>query len=222
MGYDPRSPRNQGSTPQPEVLVRSLLVALGLAVLLVAGALGSFACFGGGDDDEGETDVASIPTATPPEVLPEVVIVTQGDSPASGGNGDDETYVVQDGDTLSSIAELYGITVEELLEANGLTADASLSIGQELIIPGQAAVLGSTDTPDVTDTPVPADEPLPTDTPPVDEPPTDGDCTGHVVQDGEFPDNIAPIYGLTTEELMAANPGIDPSALQVGDCLALP
>ena len=49
-------------------------------------------------------------------------------------------------------------------------------------------------------------------------------CEGnvHIVEEGEFPANIAPLYDLTIEELMAANPGIDPTTLQIGDCLNLP
>lgn len=46
-------------------------------------------------------------------------------------------YVVQPGDTLRSIAERNGVTVEALLRANNLTPAAAdnLRVGQELIIP---------------------------------------------------------------------------------------
>ena len=44
-------------------------------------------------------------------------------------------YVVQEGDYPSSIAEQFGISVEELMEANGITDPTSLTVGQELIIP---------------------------------------------------------------------------------------
>ena len=44
-------------------------------------------------------------------------------------------YVVQEGDTLTAIAEANGITVDELMQLNGLT-DATIFIGQELVIPG--------------------------------------------------------------------------------------
>lgn len=44
-------------------------------------------------------------------------------------------YVVQSGDTLSSLAEEFGTTVEELLAANGLTNPDALQVGQSLLIP---------------------------------------------------------------------------------------
>jgi sortase A len=49
-------------------------------------------------------------------------------------------YVVQGGDSLWKIAESYGITVDELVEANGISKDDLIHPGQELVIPvpGQA------------------------------------------------------------------------------------
>jgi LysM repeat protein len=44
-------------------------------------------------------------------------------------------YVVQEGDTYGSIAEAHGITVEALLEANGLDGSEELVPEQELVIP---------------------------------------------------------------------------------------
>ena len=44
-------------------------------------------------------------------------------------------YIVQQGDTLSAIAETFGTTVAEIMAANGLTDANALQIGQPLIIP---------------------------------------------------------------------------------------
>jgi len=44
-------------------------------------------------------------------------------------------YVVQPGDTLSSLAEDFGTTVEEIMAANGLTDPNAIQAGQTLIIP---------------------------------------------------------------------------------------
>jgi LysM repeat protein len=45
-------------------------------------------------------------------------------------------YIVQENDTLSSIALNFGITVDELMQANGLVSD-TIFTGQTLFIPGQ-------------------------------------------------------------------------------------
>jgi LysM repeat protein len=44
-------------------------------------------------------------------------------------------YTVQPGDTLSSIATRYNVSVEDIMTANGLSNPNALSVGQELIIP---------------------------------------------------------------------------------------
>lgn len=46
-----------------------------------------------------------------------------------------EQYIVQPGDTLGTIAQGYGLSLQTLLDANGLTADSVLSVGQVLNIP---------------------------------------------------------------------------------------
>ncbi len=216
--------------PTAEVLVRSLLTRQ-LIFTLLAVMLLSFAC-GGGGDDPAPSDLDSIPTATPPAELPDPLIVAQSEVPISGA-----TYTVQAGDTLSGIADQFGTTVDAIVEANDLTDATSIDVGQIIIIPGVSddgtpvpgATGEPTDEPQETDTPEPAEEPEPTDPEPTDtaepldeEPPPACEGNVHIVQVGEFPANIAPLYDLTIEELMAANPGVDPTTLQIGDCLNLP
>ncbi len=43
-----------------------------------------------------------------------------------------------------------------------------------------------------------------------------------MVQDGDIPVKIAEKFGITVEELLAANPGIDPTNLHIGDVLIIP
>lgn len=57
---------------------------------------------------------------------------------ASGKQTD--TYVVEKGDTLASIASEYGVTVADIVEVNGLSASAELYEGQRILIPGAASV----------------------------------------------------------------------------------
>jgi len=46
-----------------------------------------------------------------------------------------ETYIIQPGDTLGGIARLYNISVEAIMQANGLTNPNVLSVGASLTIP---------------------------------------------------------------------------------------
>jgi LysM repeat protein len=47
----------------------------------------------------------------------------------------EQTYVVMPGDTLFSIAQTYGVTVEELAARNGIVNVNILEVGQQLVIP---------------------------------------------------------------------------------------
>ena len=55
-------------------------------------------------------------------------------------------YIVQAGDSLSSIAARFNLTVGELMAANNITDPNLLGAGQELIIPGLEGVVGTLDT----------------------------------------------------------------------------
>jgi LasA protease len=46
-----------------------------------------------------------------------------------------ETYIVQSGDMLSAIAELYNLSVEAIVQANNIPDPDALEVGQQLIIP---------------------------------------------------------------------------------------
>ena len=63
--------------------------------------------------------------------LPEINIST----PETPSNGN--VYIIKSGDTLYSIANKYGITVNDLKTTNNLTTN-TLSLGQQLIIPGES------------------------------------------------------------------------------------
>ncbi len=51
-------------------------------------------------------------------------------------------YLVQSGDNLTSIANQFGISTDELISANGITDPNALKIGDELIIPGLQGIQG--------------------------------------------------------------------------------
>ncbi len=104
-------------------------------------------------------------------------------------------YVVQEGDTLFSIAQAYGLTVEELAAANGIEDTTLISVGQELVIPLFQ----------------PEPQPTATSAPPV-----------YVVQPGDTLTAIAERFQTTVEALVAANDIADPSLIEVGQKLVIP
>jgi len=65
--------------------------------------------------------------------------------PASA-QGTGAVYIVQAGDTLYSIAERFGVTVDDLMAANGIVNPNLLAVGQQLVIPGLEGVSGVLDT----------------------------------------------------------------------------
>lgn len=76
-----------------------------------------------------------------PNVLPLgqqlIVPAAGGAAPATGGasTGQGQTYVVQSGDTLLSIARRFGVTTAQLQTANNITNPDRIYPGQVLVIP---------------------------------------------------------------------------------------
>lgn len=56
---------------------------------------------------------------------------TSGNPPTGSGT----TYTVEAGDTLFAIAQRFGVTVQDIVNANSMSNPNNLSVGQELIIP---------------------------------------------------------------------------------------
>jgi len=89
------------------------------------------------------------PTATPAPYTPEP-------TPTPTITPTPIFYTIRRGDTLLRIASEFGITVEALQEANGITDPRLLRIGQTLIIPPAEEDASSADaTPTATPTPMP-------------------------------------------------------------------
>ena len=111
-----------------------------------------------------------------------------------------DTYVVQRGDTLYSIAQAYGLTVQQLAEANDISNVNRLDVGDELTIP-DPEVGGGT--------------------------PDDGDGDSgeeriHVVQRGENLFRIGLRYGFSFQELADYNDLDDPTRIEVGQEIRIP
>jgi len=77
-------------------------------------------------------------------------------SSASAGSGP-AFYIVKKGDTVSSIAQRFGVTIKALTTANRIPKDNKIYVGQKLRIPTKASP--------VTATPLPPVSKMPTATP---------------------------------------------------------
>ncbi|HNS50340.1 MAG TPA: LysM peptidoglycan-binding domain-containing protein [Anaerolineae bacterium] len=85
-------------------------------------------------------EVSAAGSVTPTLLLPTPVVVqpaaTQTPVPPSGEH---TLYTVQAGDTLFSIAVSYGVTVDQIVTANGLADPSTIVVGQVLKIPTRGA-----------------------------------------------------------------------------------
>ena len=105
-------------------------------------------------------------------------------------------YTVQQGETLSEIAARYGVPVESIMAVNGLPTRDSIAVGQQLVIP-------------------PAVQPD-------DAPALDDASTVYTLQRGDSLYRVALIYGVSVDDLLAANNLASPSAIYPGLELRVP
>ncbi|HSJ34230.1 MAG TPA: LysM peptidoglycan-binding domain-containing M23 family metallopeptidase [Acidimicrobiia bacterium] len=116
-------------------------------------------------------------------------------STSAGGGGDSATFhVVRAGETLAGIASRYGVSVEKLAEANGITDPSRIYIGTRLSLTGQSFVADSTD---------------------------GGSATSHTVQAGDTLGSIARRYGIDVNELARTNGISNPNRIQIGQKLTI-
>ncbi|MGW4930343.1 LysM peptidoglycan-binding domain-containing protein [Agromyces sp. NPDC004153] len=108
-------------------------------------------------------------------------------------------YVVAEGDTVSGIAERFGLATAEVLAANGLGWSSLIFPGQRLALPG-GTVDGSAPAP----------------------PPAAPEIARHVVVEGDTVSSIAAAYGLDAADVLSAN-GLGPTSLIFpGEAIVLP
>lgn len=106
-----------------------------------------------------------------------------------------DVYTVNEGDTLYSIAEKYDLPVSLLMKVNCIENPYNLQIGIRLCIPG-------------------TEDQLP-------KPPEQCGRT-HIVSPGDTLYLIAKKYGIKLDNLMRANPNMDPYNLLIGTELCIP
>lgn len=115
-----------------------------------------------------------------------------------------QQYTVQSGDSLYSIAAAFSITLDELMQANGLTNGYYLQVGQTLVIPtaGSAAL---------------AQGPSGTTVQAASVGPKQ-----YTVQPGDTLFGIALLYNVSAYDIALANNLGNPNALEVGQTLTIP
>ena len=112
-------------------------VALSIAVLGLVAGCGRSAPEGATSAGDGTTEpstagvqvVSEQPVITPAPTSSTVVTTPSSMDQAA------QTYVIQSGDTLSVIAERFGVSIDALSQANGIEDVNTIRPGQELIIP---------------------------------------------------------------------------------------
>ncbi|MEK6232719.1 MAG: LysM peptidoglycan-binding domain-containing protein [Luteolibacter sp.] len=127
-------------------------------------------------------------TDTPPPARTEASTVSAPQAPAGA------TYTVKSGDSIERIARKSGVSVASLSKLNGLTAASIIHPGQTIKLPGSTAAAATT----------PENSPTATET------------RKHTVQSGETYYKISMKYGVSVDDLIAANPRVNPRALRVG------
>lgn len=125
-----------------------------------------------------------------------LVIPGSGDS-SGGGNRGAGTVTVQPGDTLSDIADRHGLSLNRLMQLNGIS-------NPDLVVAGQRLVVGSSSRRPAA-APAPA---LPT--------------APYTVKSGETLSEIADRFGTSTERLIQLNGISDPNLVMAGTRLAIP
>jgi LysM repeat protein len=116
-----------------------------------------------------------------------------------GNSSTGATVTVGRGDSLSLIASLHGMTVQALMDLNGLTNPNHVWVGQQLQVSSRAG--GGTQAAAAA--------------------PASGGGIYHVVQPGDSLSRIAVYHGVSMQSVMDANGLWDPNHVQVGQRLTI-
>lgn len=126
---------------------------------------------------------------SPPQTAP--APATPAAAPAT------QSYVAQNGDSLSSISQKFGISLDQLAAANGLNDPNTLAIGQTLRIPGSGSGAGRTSV-------------------------TAAKTKSYTIQPGDTLFGIAQNSGISVDSLISMNQITNPNLVQPGNTIQIP
>jgi len=129
-----------------------------------------------------------------------------------------DSYTVLRGDTLYSIARLCRSSVGAMARANRLRSGRTIEVGQRLLVPGRSR---SVRTFQQEVRPAPVREAVRAH-PPRHEPPAAPEPRAYRMERGDTLYSLARWAGVSLRALLAANPGIDPHKMEIGDRVILP
>lgn len=136
------------------------------------------------------------------------------------------THTVKPGENLQSIAQVYGVELQTLVSLNGIANPNALYVGQVLTIRPESESTPPTAVPELptlSPTEAPATQTEPTEGVQVASLPVTGTGrTTHVIQRGETLFTIAQRYGVSLNDLQAANGIADASRIFAGQELVVP
>ena len=133
-------------------------------------------------------------------IMPNNPVVTHRWDQAPTGataNNYSSTYRIKSGDTLSQIAQTYGLPTHAIITANPGTNPLRLQVGSQLTIPSAAQAnqyIAQART----------------------------RARSYTVQAGDTLSQIAEHYGVGLSQVIAANPGLNPDRIRIGKILQIP
>jgi len=191
-----RAPTRRFSLP-------SALFSALAAILTAAGLLGSLWVLQPWAQPATPTPTEA-PTATPTRILTKTLTSTPTPSITPSPTPAFFHHTVIEGDTITFIAEQYGVSVEDLLANNDIGDGEYLEVGELLTIPLAPDLAPIVPTPT-------EGGPTPTPRPPF-----------HIVAEGENLSVIANLYGITVDAIVQANNLANPELISIGQELAIP
>ena len=129
-------------------------------------------------------------TSTVLSIGQQLKIPTVGGTPSLPPTTEQTTYIVKKGDSLWSIANQFGVTVDDILKINNLSS-STLQIGQELRIPSSSS------------------------------PSNPSQTKNYTVQKGDSLWTISRKYNVSVDDIIRAN-NLSSSSLQIGQVLKIP